>query len=98
MAALELKENRSIDLLPLLCRDWWIGALCLYAQSCNFTFLLEEYYMKHDNITSTSKALYEMAKHRPISERNNIQRLINKFVEGDRLSLAFIDERDDDYY
>lgn len=98
LAALELKENRSIDLLPLLCRDWWIGALCLYAQSCNFTFLLEEYYMKHDNITSASKALYEMAKHRPISERNNIQRLINKFVEGDRLSLAFIDERDDDYY
>ncbi|CAI0915243.1 NACHT domain-containing protein [Serratia quinivorans] len=98
LAALELKDNRNIDLLPLLRKDWWIGALCLYAQGCNFTFLLDDYYMKYNNVTDASKALYEMAKHRPVNEKNNINILIRKYIEGDKLSQALIDDRYDDYY
>lgn len=97
LASLELKDNRSIDLLPILCKDWWIGALCLYAQSCNFTYLMDDYYMKYDNITGAAKSLYEMAKHRPANEKNSIHILIKKYIESDRLSQAFIDDYDDYY-
>lgn len=83
LAAQEIIENRSIDIVSFLRSDWWRGALCLYAQVCEFMTLIEEFTIKYGNIEEALITLYEMATNRPKSERKNIIYLLKKYEETD---------------
>lgn len=83
LTSLELLFNRSIELVSYLKNDWWRGALCLYAQSCEFFSLIEEFTMKYHNIGPALITLREMAKYRPLKEQNNILSLINGYERSD---------------
>ncbi|WP_261453632.1 NACHT domain-containing protein [Serratia grimesii] len=95
LAALELKDNRGRDILPLLNKDWWTGTLCLYAQACEFSNLLEDFFKQYGQISSAIKTLREMAKHRPLKERENLTRLINQYEKTEDLDGSVHDVWDD---
>jgi len=83
LASLELIQNRSIEIIHYLKNDWWRGALCLYAQCCEFSILLEEFTLKYTNINPALITLREMAKFRPEKERHHLNELINNYEHSD---------------
>lgn len=83
LTSLELSQNRSIEILSYLKNDWWRGALCLYAQSCEFFSLIEEFTLKYHNIEPALITLKEMTKHRPKQEQKNLLYLLNKYETSD---------------
>ncbi|MDE9535897.1 hypothetical protein [Xenorhabdus bovienii] len=97
LASLELIQNRSIEIIHYLKSDWWCGVLCLYAQSCEFYSLIEDFTIKYHNIEPALITLGEMAKFRPQKERNNINYLLQKYEETDD-SFLYGNELDMDYY
>jgi len=99
LACQELLTNRSVDIIPYLKSDWWRGALCLYAQSCEFYEMIEAFTLKHHNIGPALITFYEMMKYRPVNERANIQYLLEKYEQYD--DNYFSDDNytsSDDYY
>lgn len=96
LAALELKENRGRDILPLLNKDWWNGTLCLYAQACDFSGLIEDYYRYYGEVTSALKIFKEMVSHRPLRARSNLSLIINQYERSERLEGYSIE--DDEYF
>ncbi|MCQ3896594.1 MULTISPECIES: hypothetical protein [Klebsiella pneumoniae complex] len=95
LAALELKENRGRDILPLLNKDWWSGTLCLYAQACDFSGLIEDYYRYYGEVSSALKIFKEMVSHRPTRARSNLLSLISQYERTERLEGYAIEEEDD---
>jgi hypothetical protein len=96
LAALELKENRGRDILPLLNKDWWSGTLCLYAQACDFSGLIEDYYRYYGEVNSALKIFKEMVSHRPLRARSNLLLLIQQYERTERLEGYTVEE--DDYF
>lgn len=96
LAALELKENRGRDILQLLSKDWWRGTLCLYAQACDFSGMIEEYYKTYDEVLSAITTFKEMVKHRPSNERKMLNDLINGYERTGEID-GFYNEKWDDY-
>ncbi|EPS0558744.1 hypothetical protein ACVAAS_004672 [Enterobacter roggenkampii] len=96
LAALELKENRGRDILPLLNKDWWSGTLCLYAQACDFSGLIEDYYRYYGEVSSAFKIFKEMVSHRPLRARSNLLLLIKQYERTERLEGYTVEE--DDYF
>ncbi|HDL7749898.1 TPA: hypothetical protein PXP51_002267 [Yersinia enterocolitica] len=95
LAALELKDNRGRDILPLLSKDWWRGTLCLYAQACEFSNLLEDFFKQYGQVSSALNTLREMAKYRPIKERHSLIQLINQYEKTEDLDGYTNDGWDD---
>ncbi|WP_447876777.1 hypothetical protein [Serratia fonticola] len=95
LAALELKDNRGRDILPLLNKDWWRGTLCLYAQACEFSNLLEDFFKQYGQVSSAINTLREMAKHRPLKERDSLIQLINQYERTEDLDGYTYDTWDD---
>lgn len=83
LASLELMQNRSIEIIHYLKNDWWRGALCLYAQCCEFSTLLEEFTLRYNNIKPALITLREMVKFRPVKERRHLSMLINNYERSD---------------
>lgn len=83
LASLELMQNRSIEIIHYLKNDWWRGALCLYAQCCEFSILLEEFTLKYTNIKPALITLREMVKFRPEKERRHLNELIKNYEHSD---------------
>ncbi|HGE7083400.1 TPA: NACHT domain-containing NTPase, partial [Enterobacter cloacae] len=96
LAALELKENRGRDILPLLNKDWWSGTLCLYAQACDFSGLIEDYYRYYGEVNSALKIFKDMVSHRPLRARSNLLLLIQQYERTERLEGYTVEE--DDYF
>ncbi|WON77422.1 hypothetical protein [Serratia sp. UGAL515B_01] len=96
LAALELKENRGRDILPLLNKDWWSGTLCLYAQACDFSGLVEDYYRYYGEVNTALKIFKEMVSHRPIRARSNLLSLILQYERTEKLEGYTVEE--DDYF
>lgn len=100
LAALELKDNRSREILPLLNKDWWRGTLCLYAQACEFSSLIEDFIKEYGQVSSATQTLKEMTKHRPLKERESVLSLIKQYERTEELdgySIHTWDEYDDDW-
>ncbi|CCZ99925.1 putative uncharacterized protein [Klebsiella variicola CAG:634] len=83
LASLELMQNRSIEIIHYLKNDWWRGALCLYAQCCEFSVLLEDFTLRYSNINQALITLREMVKFRPVKERRHLNELINNYERSD---------------
>lgn len=96
LAALELKENRGRDILPLLNKDWWSGTLGLYAQACDFSGLIEDYYRYYGEVNSALNIFKEMVSHRPLRARSNLLSLILQYERTERLEGYTVE--DDDYF
>jgi len=83
LASLELMQNRSIEIIHYLKNDWWRGSLCLYAQCCEFSILLEEFTLRYSNIMPALITLREMVKFRPEKERRHLNELIYNYERSD---------------
>ncbi len=83
LASLELMQNRSIEIIHYLKNDWWRGSLCLYAQCCEFSILLEEFTLRYSNIKPALITLREMVKFRPEKERRHLNELIYNYERSD---------------
>ncbi|HAS1723663.1 NACHT domain-containing protein [Enterobacter cloacae] len=97
LASLELMQNRSIEIIHYLKNDWWRGALCLYAQCCEFSILLEEFTLKYTNIKPALITLREMVKFRPEKERRHLNELINNYERSDDDYFIASSEWDDSW-
>lgn len=97
LASLELIQNRSIEIIHYLKNDWWRGALCLYAQCCEFSILLEEFTLKYTNIKPALITLREMIKFRPVKERTHLNELVNNYERSDDNYFNAFSEWDDSY-
>ncbi|MCS4492704.1 hypothetical protein NXS97_00560 [Pantoea sp. B623] len=97
LASLELIQNRSIEIIHYLKNDWWRGALCLYAQCCEFSILLEEFTLKYTNIKPALITLREMIKFRPVKERTHLNELVNNYERSDDNYFNAFPEWDDSY-
>lgn len=97
LASMELMQNRSIEIIHYLKDDWWRGALCLYAQCCEFSILLEEFTLKYTNIKPALITLREMVKFRPTGERRMLNELINNYERSDDSYYGLPSEWDDDW-
>ncbi|MBG5919836.1 hypothetical protein [Providencia stuartii] len=97
LVSLELQNNRSIEIVHYLKNDWWRGALCLYAQCCDFQSLIEEFTHKYINIGPALITLREMAKFRPEREKEMILQLISNYEKTDDNYFPSNDHYNDDY-
>ena len=96
LASLELSQNRSIDMADLTRSDWWRGALCLYAQSNDIEFLVDEVYKKFHSLGRSEITLREMQKVTLLNRRFIINEIINRTVKLDVLDDIF--NGDDGYF
>ncbi|MBO2649039.1 NACHT domain-containing protein [Shewanella algae] len=78
LASLELSTNRSYDMADLTRSDWWRGALCLFAQSNDIEFLINEVYQKFQSLGSSEITLLEMQKQTLPHRRKVIKEIINQ--------------------
>ncbi|QEZ91934.1 NACHT domain-containing protein [Proteus sp. CD3] len=97
LASLELMLNRSIEIIHYLKNDWWRGTLCLYAQCCEFSILLEEFTLRYSNIKPALITLREMVKFRPEKERRHLNGLINNYEHTDDDYFNYSSEWDDNW-
>jgi hypothetical protein len=95
LASLELSQNRSVDMADLTRSDWWRGALCLYAQSNDIEFLVDEVYKKFHSLGRSEITLREMQKVTLLNRRFIIDEIINRTVKLDVLDDIF---NNNDYY
>ena len=93
----ELKVNRNIDLPNLIVKDWWRGALCLYAQSNDFSYLFEDVYKVYGNIKSAKLSLIAMIQNSPKNQHINLLSLLKNYEGADYFDEMIIDDYDDAY-
>ncbi|PHP91488.1 hypothetical protein CBF17_023025 [Pantoea agglomerans] len=56
-----------------------MGPLCLYAQTCEISSLIEEYCKQYGKISPAIKVLKEMINNRPVSERQHLNHLLFQY-------------------
>ena len=84
LVALELENNRTIEFSSIL-SDWWFGALGLFAQNNDFSFIFEELFHKYGSINKGERAIRTMLNNCSQRSKNNILPLFNSYLESDRL-------------
>jgi len=97
LAAEELATNRSVDLINLVGRDWWVGALCLYTQNHPMFDLIEDIYLKSTEIRYFETTLRAMIENRPKHERYGLTELLEQYLKSDVMDRTLIDSSYDDY-
>lgn len=98
LAALEINDNRGREITPLLDKDWWMGPLCLYAQTCEISSLIEEYCKQYGKISPAIKVLKEMINNRPVSERQHLNHLLFQYKKTDVMDeMLGLDNSEDDF-
>lgn len=94
----ELKSNRNIDLSELVSNDWWRGALGLYSQENDISYLLEDIYQKYGSVEKAKITLELMIANSPQQKRNGLKNLLSKYIKCDQMDFAYMDEGDDYHY
>ena len=100
LASYELSSNRSIDIAELTIKDWWRGALSIYAQENDISHLFEEIYHKYGNIKRSEITLKEMIKNSPNNKKSGLKEMLAQFSNSDMLDECIIglDEYDNPHY
>lgn len=91
LASLELSTNRSYSMADLTRSDWWRGALCLFAQSNDIEFLIEDVYQKFQTLGSSEITLREMQKQTIPDRRRVIDEIINQTKKQDVMDEVYLD-------
>ena len=98
LASVEISRNRNIDILDLLSRDWWRGAMVLYAQVNDIEYILDGLSQAVGiNINSRLDTLNEMISTKSSAERKTYNRILSniiKMLDDDQNMLDI----DTDYY
>jgi len=95
LAAEELERNRSIDILDLMTKSWWNGALYLYSFKNDIHPLIDDIFEKHGNFSRHKTALYIMINSQPMHLRTGLRALLSKHESYDTIEgydeFGFID-------
>lgn len=91
LASLELSTNRSYSMADLTRSDWWRGALCLFAQSNDIEFLIDDVYHKFQTLGSSEITLREMQKQTFPDRRKVIDEIINRTKKQDLMDEVYFD-------
>jgi hypothetical protein len=83
LAAKEIEQNRSIDMVELVGKEWWKGPLYLYSFNHDIQFLIDEIYEKKGNISKYKDTLMLMIEARPARLRENLKGLVNRLARQD---------------
>lgn len=83
LAAEELAMNRGLDIIPLLTKEWWKGALYLYAFRNDFSQLIEDCYHKTGGIARAEETLRLMIKTQSPSQQNQLRTLLDRYKRQD---------------
>ena len=103
LAAKEIERNRSIDITGLIGKEWWKGALYLYAFNHDIQFLIDEIYDKKGNISLYKETLMLMIEARPSRQRNDLITIVNKLAKQDSFdgigrTSSFDYDYEEDFY
>lgn len=90
LVALELIQNRSIQIYSLIVQDWWRGTLTLYAQENDFSEIFEDVYREYSTIKNAIITFEAMISARPKSKRKDLRDLLNRYKESDALEEAIL--------
>jgi hypothetical protein len=95
LAALELLQNRSIDILTLARNPWWRGALALFSQlNESIDWFIGSFIERCEILTIKDTAL-AMIQARPTSERAALRSLVSKHAELDLEITDYLDDYDE---
>jgi len=83
LAAEELAMNRGLDIIPLLTKEWWKGALYLYAFRNDFSQLIEDCYHKTGGIRRAEETLRLMIKTQSVKQQNQLRMLLDRYKRQD---------------
>jgi len=98
LASQELSLNRSIELSELVTIDWWRGALCLYAQDNDISYLFEDVYKRYGNIHRAIITFTAMIASRPKSNQRDLQILFREYEKSDELDDVYASSSYDNDY
>jgi len=91
LASEELNFNRSIDLSELVTIDWWRGALSLYAQDNDVSYLIEDVYNHYGNVSRAIITLNSMINSSPKSKKQGLKKLLKEYKKSDLMDELFTD-------
>ena len=83
LVATELCNNRGINILPFMSQDWWRGVLILFSQLTDDIEFIINTIVTGGEVSYMHETLTDMLKVRPVSERNNLQKIIDSHRELD---------------
>jgi hypothetical protein len=104
LAALELRNNRSIDVIALMRQTWWRGALVLFAQMTDSLQWLVSAVVEQCLVTTVYETLSAMVDRGPRRERSEHRALIRQSLESDAQAddltalLSMTEDDEDAYY
>lgn len=91
LAAMYLAENRSVELIDLVVQNFWVGALCLYAQTNDIANVIEDVYNRFGSVTAASYALGEMINNTQKSHRRDLKALLRQYKKQDEMDRGVTD-------
>ncbi|GGA77049.1 hypothetical protein GCM10011369_18690 [Neiella marina] len=86
----ELK-NRNTEITEKLSNVFWIGALCLYSQDNDISFVLDEAYNRFGNLEKYEKTLRSMIHSSRSEDKNFLIEVLEGHLKSDLLD-GYIDE------
>lgn len=88
LAAEELRSNRDADIVARTTKDWWRGALGLYAQDADVSGIIEEVYRSDGSLRRASETLAIMAANAPRAQQAGLRQLLRAYRQQDELEGA----------
>ena len=92
LAAVELAQNRSISIHPLVSVSWWRGALILFAQMADEIEFVISWFARHNKISHVIPVLREMVDTRPKKEQFALREILQQY------SKNFVFDSEDSYW
>lgn len=61
----QISLDRNIDIIDLISQTWWAGALCLFSQKTDITFIFEQIIQEDGEVERSNNILRQMIKSSP---------------------------------
>jgi hypothetical protein len=86
----QISLDRNIDVIDLISQTWWAGALCLFSQKTDITFIFEQIIQEGGDVERSNNILRQMIKASPKEKRTGLYDLF-KLTEKTRSDYRIID-------
>ncbi len=96
LAAEELSHNRGVEIVPLLSREWWRGALYLYAFGNDFAHLIEDCYHKSGSVLRAVETIRTMITTQPKKRQVELTGLLERYTSQDAIDRMYTEDDDGD--
>lgn len=98
LCALELCQNRGIDILPLLKNPWWKSAVVLFSRlTDDIEHIICQVLERQVNISSCRDTLLAVIETRSRAEKHTLKQLVDKHSKLDRLAEELIEYENYEY-